>query len=344
MKSKKSSPISVINFFQDMPKYIFNRNEKFHKWGADNDIPDKLMDLYNTVPEHSSTINFILSNVIENEIEQADYWMLQKLALDYILFGGFTVEKTRLRNGEFTYEYIDISKCRISPDKDKIGYSENWGSYKADVDWREIVTEESKQGIYLFKNPTTRGTYPSPRYLAAVKSMDTMSAITDYHNNNAKNGFTPNVVINFNNGEPDEGTKKDMEKKITDKFTGVTGNKFLLSFNESSDTATTIDKLDGDNLDEKFETLQKFIQNQIIVAHQLTSGSLIGIKPENQGFSKVEYAEAMEIFEDNVISGYRKEIEYGLSELFNKEILLKNHTDIKENVEEIIEEKEEGNE
>ena len=72
-------------------------------------------------------------------------------------------------------------------------------------------------------------------------------------------------------------------------------------------------------------SMWSLIQNQIIVSHQLTSGQLIGIKPENTGFSKTEYEEAMEIFEANVIAGYRKEIEYGLSEIFGVDILLKNH-------------------
>lgn len=345
-ESNKSGVISILNFFQDIPKYIFNQNEKFRKWGVDNDIPFKLLNLYNSVPEHSSAINFILSNVVENEIDEVDYWMLQKLTLDYILFGGFAIKKIKLRNGEMTYEYVDIALCRLDADKKKIGYSENWDKYKVDIEWFPIATKLDQAGIFVFKNPTARGDYPTPRYISAVMSLDTMNSISAYHNNNANNGFTPNVVINFNNGEPDEGTKKEIEKQIQDKFTGVQGNKFILSFNESQDTATSIDKLDGDNLDEKFETLQKFIQNQIIVAHQITSGQLIGIKPENQGFSKTEYVEAMEIFEENVISGYRKELEYGLSELFGKDVSLKTNIDIVEegNDESLIEKEGEANE
>ena len=323
--NKKENRFSFINFMNEIPKYIFNSNEKYRKWGANNDIPNTILELYDTVPEHSSTINFILSNVIENDLEQMDYWTLQKIALDYILFGGFTLEVIKLRNDKFKYEYKDISLARLSPDKDKIGFAEHWTGYKADIEWDNRVTKQGETGIYMFKNPKTRGDYPSPRYISAFKALDTMSEIGAYHNNNAKNGFTPNVVINFNNGEPDEDTKIDIENKIKDKFTGVNGNKFILSFNDSEETKTTIEKLDNDNLDQKFETLQKFLQNQIIVAHQLTSGQLIGIKPENQGFSRSEYEESMEIFEDNVVAGYRKEIEYGLSELFGSEVILKDH-------------------
>lgn len=257
-----------------------------------------------------------------------DYWTLQKLALDYILFGGFAVEVVKLRNDKYQYIYKDISLIRLNPDKNKVGFAENWANYKSDVEWFDKVDNLGETGIYLFKNPKTRGHYPSPRYISAFKSLDTMKEISSYHNNNAKNGFTPNVVINFNNGEPDDDTKRDIEKKLAEKFTGVNGSKFILSFNESEETKTTIEKLDNDNLDQKFETLQKFLQNQIIVAHQITSAQLIGVTPENQGFSKTEYEEAMEIFEENVIAGYRKEIEYGLSELFGKDVILKDHKEI----------------
>ena len=96
--------------------------------------------------------------------------------------------------------------------------------------------------------------------------------------------------------------------------------KFIISFQDTVDNAVTISKLDNDNLDQKFETLQKFIQNQIIVAHQITSGQLIGVKPENQGFSKSEYEESLTVFKDVVISGYRNELNYAFTTLFNKEV------------------------
>ena len=330
----KSNRFSFINFVSEIKDYIFNPNQKYIYWGANNDIPDTLLKLYDTVPEHSSAINFILSNVIENDIDEMDYWTLQKLALDYILFGGFAVEVVKLRNDKYQYNYKDISLLRLNPDKNKIGFAENWTNYKSEVEWFDKVDNLGETGIYLFKNPKTRGNYPSPRYISAFKSLDTMKEISSYHNNNAKNGFTPNVVINFNNGEPDDDTKKDIEKKLTEKFTGVNGSKFILSFNESEETKTTIEKLDNDNLDQKFKDLQVFLQNQIIISHQLTSGALIGVRQENTGFSAIEYEEAMEIFELNVISGYRKELEYGLTELFGTEIILK------DSVEPVIEEEE----
>jgi hypothetical protein len=308
--------ISIISFAAEKINYFFNNNEKYHRW---IEQPEYLQ-LYNEVPEHSSAINFILNNLIIDAIKEIDYWTLQKLALDYLIYGGFTMEVQKTRGGGYILNYVDIGKCRFNPTKTKVGYSENWTAQKVEIEWMDVVDSVNKAGIYYFKNNKSRNLYPTPHYYSAVKSLNTMNCIIDYHNNNAKSGFTPNVIINFNNGEPDTETKKEIEKKLQDKFTGVNGQKFILSFNESVDTATTIETINASNLDEKFETLQKFIQNQIIISHQITSGQLIGVKAENQGFSAVEYNESMEIFMDSVVSTFRKELNYALSKMLNTTI------------------------
>jgi len=313
--------LSIIKFVEDKIPYIFNNNEKYIRW------PEQplYLKVYEEVPEHASAINFILKNLVVDGVEQIDFWTVKKLALDYLIYGAFTVEVIKLRNGNAVLNYVDVGKCRYSPDKKKLGYSEKWdaGDYKVDVKWVKKVDNLNEAGMFIFTNPLSRANYSTPYYLSSMKSLDTMTLISDYHNNNAKNGFTPNVLINFNNGEPDEDTKKAIEKKVEEKFTGANGQKFILSFNDNKETATTVEKLENDALDQKFETLQKFIQNQIMMAHQITSPQLIGVKAENQGFSKTEYEESFEIFQKVVISDLRRELEYGLSLLFGKEIVMK---------------------
>lgn len=315
------SNISILSFAQEKINYIFNNNEKYIKWGSDNKVPFEYLELYESVVEHNSSINFILTNLITDGIQEIDFWTLQKISLDYLIFGGFTIEVIKTRGG-YQLKYIDISKVRLNPNKTKLGFSEDWGKYNAKVNWTDISKNINQSGIYWFKNPKSRKDYPNPYWMASETNLKTMKNIIDYHYNNSENGFSPSVIINFNNGEPDKETKKEIEKKIEDKFTGSKGKKFLLSYNDNKDTATEIIKLESDNLDEKFETLQKFIQNQIIITHQITSGQLIGVKPENTGFSKTEYEEALVIFKSVVVNGLRKELEYGLSMLLNKTIKL----------------------
>lgn len=319
----KTSIISVLSFAKEKIDYIFNPNEKFHRWGTDNKKPFEYLSLYESVPEHASSIDFITDLVIGEGIstDKLDYWTAKKLIEDYNIFGGFTLQVIKTRGGDSMLSYVDISKCRYSQDKTKLGYAEEgWDKYKQEFKYYPITTNLKEEGIFLYKNNGSRTLYPTPSYKAVVKNLETMMHITDYHNNNASNGFSPSVVINMNNGIPDDDTQRNIEKGIQDKFTGSKGNKFILSFNETQDTKTTIEPLQTDNLDEKFETLQKFIQGQIIIAHRVTSGTLIGVKPENSGFSKTEYTESLEIFKNIVINGIRKEIEYAFSTLLGSEV------------------------
>lgn len=327
----KPSMISILSFAKEKIDYIFNPNEKFHRWGTDNLKPFEYLKLYESVPEHASSIDFITDLTIGEGIslDKLDYWTVKKLIEDYNIFGGFALQVIKTRGGDYTLGYVDISKCRYSNDKKQIGYAEEgWDKYKQEFKYYPITNSIKDEGIFLYKNNSTRTLYPTPSYQAVIKSLETMNYITQYHNNNAENGFSPSVVINMNNGIPDFDTQRTIEKGIKDKFTGGQGTKFILSFNETPETKTTIEHLQTDNLDEKFETLQKFIQNQIIVSHRITSGTLIGVKPENQGFSKTEYEESLDVFKTVTINGIRKELEYAFSLLTGSDIKFIDKTNI----------------
>jgi len=317
MSNIKQSAISVLNFAIEKitNKYVVNPNEKYIKYGSDNKFPNKLLELYHTVPEHAKSIDFTESNIIGTGIDSTllDYWDLKKIISDYLIFGAYSVQVIKQRNNLSKFVYVDFSKCRYSIDKKQIGFSENWDIFKPEIIWSPVSTGPTEEGIYIYKNTKSREIYPTPQYFSSYLAIDTMNSIMRYHNNNAKNGFTPNVLINFNNGVPDVKVQKQIEQGIIDKFTGSSAQKFILSFNDDLESKTTVEKLDNDNLDQRFETLQKFIQNQIIISNGITSGVLLGVKPESQGFSKVEYDEALTIFKDVTVKDYRKEIEYSLS-------------------------------
>lgn len=326
--------IKIVKFAKEISKYIFNPNEKIIRWGADNLFPNKILELYESIPEHTSSIDFIGGMLTGNGIEDIDYWIFKRIVTDYILFGGFTIQVIKSRNGSYTLEYVDISKCRLNPDMKSISYSENWNLTKAEVTTYPITQDINKDGIFYFKSHRSRDKYPVPYYLSAFKCLDTLDAILSFHNNSARNGFSPNILINFNNGTPDEDTQLDIENRIKEKFTGDTGQRFILAFNETKDAAVTIEKLQADNLDEKFETLQKFLRNEIIIAHRITSGQLIGVTPENQGFSKTEFFEALDIFKSTVISELNKELTYAISTLLTKDIQIQYN--VQPNIEEVV--------
>ena len=105
-----NNKITIMNFAKEVIPYIFNNNEKYIKWGSENNTADEYLKLYENVAEHNSSINFILTNLIKNDIQEIEYWTLQKIALDYLIFGGFSVEVIKTRGNGYKINYLDISK------------------------------------------------------------------------------------------------------------------------------------------------------------------------------------------------------------------------------------------
>lgn len=315
--------ISILKFVDEAVKYIYNKNQKLYYNGADNLTPNKYLNLYNNVPEFSSSINFILDNLIVDGIEELDYFTLKKICFDYILQGQFYIETQKLRNGKFKINHLDAEKCRYSGDLNQIGYAADWNyNYRQNFVFKPITDSVKNDGIFTYKAPLTKDVYGKPKYISALKQIETADEIANFHLNTAKNSFITSKVITFRNGVPTKEVQAEMEQSILENFGGSTGKRFMILYAENEADAPTITNLEDDQLDTKFESLQKFIQQSIIMAFSITSKALIGISIDNQGFNTTEFEQAMKIFKDTVIAGYRKEIEHGLSLLLNKDIKL----------------------
>lgn len=319
----KQYSFSVINTVENIVNYFVSSNTKFIPWGVDNLDPYRYINYYNSVAEHMAAINFTEANIVQSGWGNLDFWLVKKIVFDYMMFGTYALEVVQTRGGQNEIKYIDVSKCRLAKEGYKVGYIENiyekdnYGKLKRsnslDIKWYPLVNDTKKGGIYIYKNSKSREVYGQPLWAATEEALDTMKTIQTFHNSNAKNGFAPTVIINMNNGTPDDPTQKKLERAIKNKFIGVEGQKFMLLFNDGKENAATVTKIQNDSLDQKFETLQKFIQNQIIIGNSITTGSLIGVKPENNGFSKQEFDESLEIFREWTIKPIQKEISYSLN-------------------------------
>ena len=108
-----------------------------------------------------------------------------------------------------------------------------------------------------------------------------------------------------------------MEKKINKKFVGSDNvNRFILSFSESGENATTVQKIDSDSADQKFHTLKDSITEEIFIAFRATP-ALFGMNPENTGFSKTEFLESFQLFSKTVIEPLQKTFVKAFDKVFD---------------------------
>jgi len=132
---------------------------------------------------------------------------------------------------------------------------------------------------------------------------------------NAKDGFVATTAINLNNGEPNEEQKEQVEKDIKKKFTGSEGDRVLLFFNKSKDTAAEVIPLSQTMLTkEDFTNINNLIQQEIFAGHQITSPMLFGIKTEGQLGGSSEIRDSYEIFNNTYVNERQQQHE----EVFNK--------------------------
>lgn len=311
--------------------------KKWVSYGANNDYPETLWMQYIQCPTQQAIIDaktaFTMGNglncgeEIVNTRGETMEEVLRKCVFDMHLFGGFAIQVIYNKAGAILEIYwADFSKLRINEKGNKVYWADTWkGSVKPieyDV-YNPKMTNKTTQ-IYYYRGTTCRSVYPIPSYISASDAIQTEIEIQNYHLTAIHNGFAVNAVINFNNGVPDEEERKAIEEKINAKFAGSSNaGRTLISWNEDKDKATTIERLETDNFDKKFAQLAKDTQEAIFVAHRITSGTLLGRLPQNTGFTKNEYREAFEVFNNTVIKPYQKEVIAVLKKLYpGKEITI----------------------
>ena len=243
-------------------------------WGKDNRFPNDLYDMYQNSAILQSVINgtadYVFGSgvisafdVVNDKYETLED-VVKRCVFDLLIFGGFAIQ-LMYKGGKVEAMYwLDFQKCRKSEDEKKVYYSDDWGKYAKKALEYNAWTPDTDKGtcIFYYKGHKTRGIYPVPMYIGALKSVKISTEISNFHLNNIMKGFASNAVISFNNGEPDEDTKARIEKDVKEKFCGTdNAGSFLLLFNESKDNACEIAKIQDDKFDEKYQSLAKYVKD-----------------------------------------------------------------------------------
>lgn len=280
-------------------------------YGSDNKFPDYLYELYLNSSILQSIINGTGDYVIGDGIITDDKFKaaIKKAVIDYLIFGGFALQ-LYFKNGIVEkIDWLDFRNCRTNEDETKIFYSNKWGQYgKKCLEYKKYDgTQKSGTCIYYYKGIKTRGVYPIPMYVGALKSVKISTEISNFHYNNILSGFNSNFIINMNNGIPDEETQGKIEKMITDKFCGTdNAGKFMLSFNDNKESAVSVERIQDDDFDEKYQSLAKFVREDIFIAFRATP-NLFGLMNETTGFNSQEFAESFKLYNKTVVSPIQEE-------------------------------------
>ena len=329
--SRASFSFAAIDPYVDnkmiLPVERFVSGKDLVEWGNRNSYPDYLLDLYNNVPTLRSIINGNIDFITGNDVSILPLTdnlpngqmnnrgdnireQIKDIAKDYEIYGGFALQVIRNLIGMVAeVYYIDMRFLRTNKEGNVFYYCEDWSkSGKKDVivypafmpnlNWDTLDDEQRNRNassILYVKNVHTQ-VYPAPLYAASIKACEIERLIDDFHINSLQNQFVSSAIINFNNGDPGDEMKKEIEDAINEKFAGAAnGGRIMLSFNKNKESATDIVEFEVKDFGERYKALSEHSRQQIFTAFR-ANPNLFGIPTEGNGFANEQYAESFKLY------------------------------------------------
>ena len=327
--------LTVVNLSNyASPEIIESSNKEWVSFGADNAYFSYLIQRYEGSPTNNAIINSISLMIYGrgldalNSNKKPEQYaqmislfktdMVRKVSHDLKLLGQCAMQviyskdrKTIARVDHIAVENLRAEKCNDKGDIEAYYYSDNWSKVKnVDSTLRIPSFGFSKENIeILYVKPYRAGYkyYSSPDYAGCLEWCETEQLVSNFHLNNTMNSFSPNTLIQFNNGTPNAEERQMLENRITEKFTGTSGAKFVLSFNDNPEAAATVDTLAISDAHNTYNFVSEEATRKIMVGHRVTSPMLMGIGTQGTslGSNADELKTASLLFDNTVISPFQ---------------------------------------
>ena len=326
------------------------------QWGEGNAYPDYLLELVKTVPTLRSIISGSVDFIVGNDVSilplvegyapgqmnlrgDTITEQVEDIARDYETYGGFALQVIRAFDGSVAeVYYIDLRFLRMNKEVDVFYYSEKWGergrrdaivypAFRADIaeKWAGMTDEERDRNAssILYVKTTHSQVYPLPVYAASVKACEIERLIDEYHLSSISNGFASSLIVNFNNGQPTDEMKEEIERDFDEKFSGP-GNagRVMFSWNKSKDNATTFDVPPITDFGDKYNALSSHSRQQIFTAFR-ANPNLFGIPTEGNGFANEQYEESFTLYNRTAVRPVQDMIAAAYAKIYGQEDVLK---------------------
>jgi hypothetical protein len=329
-KNKVHNDLRVVNFSTyTSPKIVEEKNRDWVKYGEDNNYYQYLIDRYNGSATNNAIINGISEMIYGKGLDATDssrkpeqYAQMKslfhkdcvrKLAYDLKLMGScamqviYSKDRSKIvRVEHFPVETLRAEKCNEDGDIEAYYYSADWGKLKpSDKPLRIPAFGTSKESIeILFVKPYRAGFYYySPvDYQGGLQYSELEEEISNYHLNNIMNGLAPSMLINFNNGVPNEEERTLIENRIYQKFSGSSNaGKFILAFNDNADTAASLEPVQLSDAHNQYQFLSDESMRKIMVSHRVVSPMLLGVKDSTGLGNNADELKTASILMDNTV-------------------------------------------
>ena len=329
-KASKVSEFGFVNLSTYTSPEIKEVNGKdWIEYGADNNYFQFLIDRYNGSPTNNAAINGISQaiygkglNATNSSSKPNEYAQMvslfkkdvvRRLCYDLKLMGqcAFQVIYNKNRSKIVQLEHMPIEtlraeKCNDDGDIPAYYYFNDWANLKkTDTPLRIPAYGMSNENIeiYYVKPYKSGFYYYSPvDYQGGLQYCELEEEVSNYHLNNIMNGLSPSMLINFNNGTPNQQERQLIENKIAQKFSGTSNaGKFILAFNDNKESQAEITPVQLSDAHNQYQFLSEESTKKIMVAHRVVSPMLLGIKDSSGLGNNADEIKTASLLMDNTV-------------------------------------------
>ena len=331
--TKGNSKISFVNLSTyTSPEIVESKNKEWIEFGSDNNYFQFLIDRYNSSATNNAAINGISQMIYGKGLDATDSsrkpedyarmislfqkHVVRRLSYDLKLAGQCAIQviyskdkKTIQKVEHLPIETLRAEKC--SEDDKEVQayyYHPDWANIKPSEKPLRIPAfgiSKSPQPIeILYVKPYKAGMYyySTPDYQGGLQYAELEEEISNYHLNNIMNGLAPSMLINFNNGVPNEEAQSLIESKIQKKFSGSSNaGKFILAFNDNKEAQADITPVQLSDAHNQYQFLSDESQKKVMVSHRIISPMLLGIKDSTGLGNNAEELETASILMHNTV-------------------------------------------
>ena len=303
--------------------------EDWIEYGENNNYFQYLIDRYNGSPTNNAAINGISQaiygkglNATDSSRKPNEYAQMialfrkdvvRRCCYDLKLMGQAAIQviysKDRSKIVQLEHmpiETLRAEKCDEDGNVPAYYYYNDWANIKRTDDPLRIpafgMSNESIE-IYYIKPYKSGFYYYSPvDYQGGLQYAELEEEVSNYHLNNIMNGLSPSMLINFNNGTPNQQERQLIETKIAQKFSGTSNaGKFILAFNDNKESQAEITPVQLSDAHNQYQFLSEESTQKIMVAHRIVSPMLLGIKDGSGLGNNADEIKTASLLMDNTV-------------------------------------------
>ena len=236
---------------------------------------------------------------------------LRKLAFELKALGQCAMQihyskdhKKILKAYHIPVQLLAPEKCNKDGEIEAYYYSDNWEDTRKYAPKRISAFGFSNDEIeILYVKPYSLGMkyFSYVDYQGALSYAMLEEEVANYLINEVQNSFSGTKVVNFNNGVPTPEQQDQISSEVLGKLTGSQGRKVIVSFNDNTETKTTVEDIPLNDAPDHYTYLSEECLRKIMLGHNVTSPLLFGIASANGFSSNADELKNSTILFDNMV-------------------------------------------